>query len=58
MFRHLCQQAAYEVDSLPADFLAIATQGLVNAKYSASQILSSVYPAQRGIRAGFHCLSG
>jgi hypothetical protein len=27
VFRSLCQQAAYEVNYLPADFLAIATQG-------------------------------
>jgi hypothetical protein len=41
-----------------ADFMAIATHRLVNAKYQGSQILPSAYPAQRGIRAGFCCLSG
>jgi hypothetical protein len=54
----LCQQAAYEVNSLPADFLAIATQGLVNAKYWGSQILLCVYPAQKRIGAGFNCFIG
>jgi hypothetical protein len=47
VFRRLCQQVAYEVNSLPADLRAIATQGLVNAKYRGSQILPHVYPAQR-----------
>jgi hypothetical protein len=34
----------YEVNSLPADFLAIATQGLVNANYWVSQIILCAYP--------------
>jgi hypothetical protein len=50
----LCQQAAYEVNSLRADFLAIATQGLVNTNYWGSQILPLAYLAQRGIGAGFN----
>jgi hypothetical protein len=54
----LCKQVACEVNSLLADFLAIATQVLVNAKYGGSQIQSCVYPAQKGIGAGFHCLTG
>jgi hypothetical protein len=37
-FDPLCQQVAYEVNFLPADFLVIATQGLVNTKYWGSQI--------------------
>jgi hypothetical protein len=41
----MCQQVAYEVNSLPADFLAIATYGLANAKYQGSQILTCVDPA-------------
>jgi hypothetical protein len=53
----LCKQVACEVNSLLADFLAIATQVLVNAKYGGSQIQSCVYPAQKGIGAGFHCLT-
>jgi hypothetical protein len=58
VFRPLCQQVAYEVNSLPADFLAIATQGLVNAKYQGSQILLCAYPSQSRIGAGFCCLTG
>jgi hypothetical protein len=46
VIRRLCQQVAYEVNSMTADFLAIATQGLVNAKYRGSQILYRVYPAR------------
>jgi hypothetical protein len=42
---------------MPADFLTIATQGLVKARYRGSQILPCVYPAQRGIGAGFYCLN-
>jgi hypothetical protein len=45
----MCQQVAYEVNYLPADFQAIATQVLSGPR---------VYPEQRGIRAGFHCLTG
>jgi hypothetical protein len=48
----------FKVNYLSADFLAIATQGLVNAKYQGSQILPCVYPSQRGIGVGFHCLTG
>jgi hypothetical protein len=58
LFRRLCQQAAYKVNYLLADFLAIATQGLVNHKYWDSQILPRVYPPQRGFRARFCCLTG
>jgi hypothetical protein len=47
------KQVAYEVNSLPADFLAIATQELVNSKYWGSQILLCAYPAQRGIEQGY-----
>jgi hypothetical protein len=39
-------EVSYEVNSLPADILAIATQGLVNAKYRGSQILSNFNPAE------------
>jgi hypothetical protein len=55
-----CQKAAYEVNSLAADFLAINTQRLVNAKYWSSQILPCVYvyPARREIRAEFQFLTG
>jgi hypothetical protein len=53
-FRCLCQQVTSEVNSLQADFLAIATRRLVNAKYWGSQIQPCAYPAQRGIEAGFH----
>jgi hypothetical protein len=49
--------AAYKVKFLPADFLAIATQGSVNGKYWGSQILLCAYPAQKGIGAGFCCLT-
>jgi hypothetical protein len=35
VFQRSCQQAAYAVNTLPADFLAIVTQRLVNAKYRA-----------------------
>jgi hypothetical protein len=56
VLRCLCQQVAYEAKYLPADFLAIATQGLVNAKYRGSQILPRVLSAQRGMGARFHCL--
>jgi hypothetical protein len=48
VFRCLCRQAAYEVNYLPLDFLAIATQGLVNAKYRGSQILPRVYTPHKG----------
>jgi hypothetical protein len=57
-FLRLCQLVSYEVNSLPPDFLAIATQRLVNAKYGGSQILHCASPAQRGIGAGFCCLTG
>jgi hypothetical protein len=53
-----CQKVAYEVNSLPADLLTIATQGLVDAKYWGSTILLCAYPSQRGIQAGFRCLTG
>jgi hypothetical protein len=43
---------------MPADFLAIATQGLVNAKYFVSQILICAYASQKGIGAGFCSLTG
>jgi hypothetical protein len=52
------QQVVYEVNSLPADFLAIAKYILVNAKYWGSGILPSAFPAQRGIGAGFCCSTG
>jgi hypothetical protein len=39
------------------DAMAIATQGLVNAKYLGSRILPCAYPAQRGIGAGCYCLT-
>jgi hypothetical protein len=55
---HLCQQVVCEVNSLTADLLAIATQGLVNAKYRVSQILLCVYPGRGGNGAGCHCLTG
>jgi hypothetical protein len=48
----------YEVITLPADLLAIATQKLGNAKYRGSQILPRAYPPQREIGAGFCCLTG
>jgi hypothetical protein len=54
----VCQKVLYEVYALPADFLAIASQGLVNTKYRGIQILPRAYPSQRGIRAGFCCLAG
>jgi hypothetical protein len=57
-FRHRFRQVAYQVNSLPADFLAIATQRLVNAKYWGSQILPRACPAQWGIGTGFRCLTG
>jgi hypothetical protein len=41
-----------------AEFLEIATQGLVNTKHGGSQILLHAYLSQRGIGAGFHCLTG
>jgi hypothetical protein len=44
----MCQYVTLEVNYLPADFLAIATQRLVNAKYRGRQILPRAYPAQRG----------
>jgi hypothetical protein len=53
-----CQQVTYEVNSMPADFLAIATQRLVIAKYWVSKILPCAYSAQRRIGAGFRCLTG
>jgi hypothetical protein len=43
----LCQQTFWQ---LP--------HGLVYAKYWGRQILPCVYPAQRGIGAGFYCLTG
>jgi hypothetical protein len=57
-FWRLCQQVTYEVNFLPADILAIATQRLANAKYQGSQILLRTYPAQRGIGAVSCCLTG
>jgi hypothetical protein len=54
----MCRQVAYQVNSLPAGFLAIATHGLVNAKYQGSQILLCAYTSQRGIGAGFRCPTG
>jgi hypothetical protein len=38
---------------MPADFLAIATQGLVNAKYWGSQILLCAYPSQGELEQDF-----
>jgi hypothetical protein len=56
-YQRTCQQVTYEGNSLPADFLAIASKRLVNVKYRGSQIPPHAYPAQRGIRAGFCCLT-
>jgi hypothetical protein len=52
-FRHPCQQVTCEDDFLPADFLAIATQILKNAKYWGSQILLRAYPSQKGMEQDF-----
>jgi hypothetical protein len=57
-FQRLCQKVTSDVNSLPADFLAIAKQRLVNAKHRGSQILPCAYPAQKGIGSGFGCLTG
>jgi hypothetical protein len=43
----LCQHVPYKVNSLPADFLAIATQRLVYAKYQDRQILPFCVPSTK-----------
>jgi hypothetical protein len=50
--------SCFSSNFLQADFLAIATQGLVNVKYWGSQILLCTNPLQRGIGAGFCCPTG
>jgi hypothetical protein len=44
-YQRLCQQVTYEVITLPADLLAIATQKLVNDKYRA--VKSYLAPTHR-----------
>jgi hypothetical protein len=52
-----CQQVAYEVNYLSADFLAITTKGSVNARYRGSQILPRAHSAQRGVGVELYCFT-
>jgi hypothetical protein len=52
-----CHYMSFHVLLEFSNQLLIKSVGLVNAEYRGSEIPPHVYPAQREIRAGFHCLS-